>query len=185
MTPRKVRLPKQQPNSQPRYHPRQPPKKDDRLIVAVIIVVGVTLSILPTILFFVSFPTPESDSPLNPPTIEWGRVKVLSPTSVTIQFGNMSRHPIPGFLEFDLVRNDSETGLYRFPGRTNGQLVLYSGVNVGTLKYTDYHVDYDEVHPGDEILMTGLLPSSDYTIIMVWIQTGDLLDIEDFSTPAG
>jgi hypothetical protein len=115
------------------------------------------------------------------PTGQWGPYDERSNTEVWVEFARVTPEPRPTQLEIVLVRNGTDQGLYSFQTDNDGPLALASGVDVGTLTYEDY-IDNERVNTGDELRMTNLSPGSDYTLMMFWGPTGDMIATKDFST---
>jgi hypothetical protein len=167
--------------------PQSPPpsKKKDRkflVIALVVITILVMVSIISVVLYLMVIWV--GISPITIPDGQWGPPEVHSPTEVDIPFARMDDRTRPVQLEIVLVRNLTDQGIYNFYNNDDGQLTHTSGTDVGTLTYEDLEDDR-RVNPGDRIEMTELSPASDYTIIMIWAPTGDMITSGDFSTPAG
>ena len=119
----------------------------------------------------------------TPPSCAWGPVLPTSNTTAEAVFGGFSVDPAPVNLKIYLER-DGVSGVYNFPNNDDDiTLALESGTNVGTIVYRDF-VDNKRVNTGDKLMMSGLSPTSEYTIIMIWGPTGDALDTENFFMPA-
>lgn len=115
------------------------------------------------------------------PTGQWGPCDEKSNSEVWIDFARVTPEPRPTQLKIVLVRNGTYQGRYTFQTDNDGPLALVSGVDVGTLTYEDY-IDNEKVNTGDMLILTSLFPGSDYTIMMFWGATGDLIASKDFST---
>ncbi len=120
---------------------------------------------------------------LSPPTGQFAGAFATSNTAATVVFAGFSTNPEPINLLIVLERVP-EAGTYSFPNNQDGVvLTLQAGTMLGTITYRDY-ADNGRVNSGDQLLLSGLTPSSDYSIRMIWAPTGDTLDVENFSTPA-
>jgi hypothetical protein len=177
----------QQPYPPQTYYPVPPPPKPDTTVQTIVLVLVIVFVVLPVILsvvlyFFVIGLAP-SDDFSQVPSGQWGPVNLQSSTSAEISFAGMSQSVRPVQLNIYLVRNGTDEGRYTFPSNDDGQLSYADGINVGTLTYDDL-AENGRINTGDKIVMTNLSPSSDYTIIMLWGPTGDLIAQSNFSTPS-
>ena len=174
----------QQPYAQPYYYPAPPPKKEDRTILIIVVLVVVFFVVVPMIMAAVLWATVIGLTPgggTTVPTGQFGPYSEKSSTEVWLQFARVTPEPRPTQLEIIVIRNGTTQGTYNFPTNDDGQLNLVDGTDVGTLTYEDY-LDNERVNTGDEIKLTDLSPASDYTIIMFWSPTGDMIASKDFST---
>ncbi len=149
-------------------------------VIATILMVAITV-VLAAVLYIMVIGLAPSGSVV--PTGTWGARTVISSTEVTYDFGKVNPEPKPVDLEIILVRNGTDEGKFSFSTNNDGPLTLSSGVNVGTLTYADL-ADNQKVNIGDQLRMTSLTPDSDYTLKMIWGQTGDQITSASFDTPA-
>lgn len=160
-----------------------PPKKDDKKVLIIIIVVVIVVFVVPMIMAAIMYWTVIGWAPSGPviPTGTWGQKTILSPTSVAVDFGIIWPESEPMDLSIILIRNGTEQGHYVFESNGDGTLSIIGGVPVGTLTYRD-QADNQMVDAGDSILITNLLPVSDYTLRMIWSPTGDMITSTTFHT---
>lgn len=116
------------------------------------------------------------------PVGEFGDVDVVGPTSVNVDFGEISWHPRPMDLLVLLQRDPGTEGWYSFGNNGEGELILSSGQAVGTITYADLANNW-KVDIGDQLRITNLDPDSNYIIRLYWVPTGDLITSTSFSTP--
>ena len=178
----------QQPQQPPYLPPQAPPKKvDTTLVAAIVVIVVVIATVVPVTLVLFLWPseTPAED-PCQfgyVPTGVFGPVLPTSNTTVEATFAGFSRDP-PAICIKILLETGAQSGLYEFPSNEDGVvLTLSSGDDMGAITYID-NVDNEKINAGDQLLLSGLTPNSDYTIIMIWGPTGDTLDTDNFSMPA-
>jgi hypothetical protein len=165
-------------------------EENNTLKPSVLHVVGTTLlPIILTIALFYSviLLTPSPEDPCEEyiadlPTGTFGKKEILSPTSVSVEFGKIMCDPSPTKLKIILVLNESIEGLYEFQSNDDGPLLLTNGPSVGTLRYEDI-ADNGRVNAGDKLVITNLAPDSDYVIILFLAMWGDQITRTDFSTP--
>ncbi|UCD91813.1 MAG: hypothetical protein JSV43_06130 [Methanobacteriota archaeon] len=120
---------------------------------------------------------------LSPPMGQFASASATSNTTATAEFAGFSTNPEPVNLIIVLERVP-DAGSYSFPNNQDGVvLTLQAGTMLGTITYRDY-ADNELVNGGDQLLLSGLTPSSSYTIRLIWAPTGDTLDVESFNTPA-
>ena len=148
-------------------------------VIATILMVAITV-VLAAVLYIMVIAIPGGG--VQPPTGAWGAKKVLSSTEVNVDFARVTPEQRPIDLKILLVRNVTIEGAYSFASNDDGTLMLLSGTDVGTLTYSDL-VDNGKVNIGDRILMTNLMPDSEYTLHMIWAQNGDRIAQTTFSTP--
>ncbi len=107
--------------------------------------------------------------------------QATSPTSATVFFCTFSTEPRPVNLKI-VLQTETSSGNYIFPSNETGtNLVLESGHNLGTIEYVDLDND-EKVDFGDRLLVTNLVPGSNYTIKLLWMD-GSVLDSVPFFTP--
>jgi hypothetical protein len=163
-------------------HP--PPKKDDSKSLIIIVVIIVVVFVLPMVMAAVLYSIVIRPAPpmQRIPTGVWGVKTIISPTAVDVDFGIVYPEPAPMDLSIILIRNGTDQGHYVFDDNWDGTLSIIGGVPVGTLTYRDV-ADNQRVDVGDSILLTNLLPNSDYSLKMIWAPTGDQITTTYFSTP--
>lgn len=107
--------------------------------------------------------------------------KATGPTSATVYFCRFSGEPSPMNLKI-VLQTETSSGNYIFPSNETGtNLVLEFGHDLGTIEYVDLDND-EKVDLGDRLLVTNLVPGSDYSIKLLW-KDGSVLDSRSFSTP--
>ena len=166
-------------------HPHQPPRKGGRkppnfFMVWTVIAIIAMWALVVMIYIPKLVPPPP---PAYRPTGSWGSTYIVSATEVNVEFSKVVPEQRPVDLEIVLVRNETTEGMNRFSDNLDRVLNLTQGTNVGTLTYVDLTNNL-KVNAGDMIEMTDLAPDSEYTLMMVWGPTGDVIDRTTFSTPA-
>lgn len=117
------------------------------------------------------------------PSGAWGPVVPESNSTAKATFGGFSADPAPVNLKIKLQKTATDAGTYSFPG--NGDqttLKLDSGSPQGTIVYFD-NIDNSRANQGDYLMMSGLTPNTQYSIMLLW-SDGSQLDLETFSTPS-
>ncbi len=149
-------------------------------VIATILMVAITV-VLAAVLYIMVIGLAPTGSVI--PTGTWGAKTLVSNTAYNVDFGKVNPEPKPVDLELILIRNGTDEGNYSFSGNDDGALKFASGVNLGTLTYSDL-ADNQKVNIGDQLKLTGLTPRSDYTLKMIWSSTGDQITSTSFTTPA-
>ena len=150
-------------------------------VIATILMVAITV-VLAAVLYIMVINI-GGGGPSGMPTGSWGAKKILDSTSVNVDFARITPEQRPVDLEIVLVRNDTSEGKYSFSGNDDGDLILKSGADLGTLTYADL-ADNQKVNIGDHVKLRGLAPNSEYTMSMLWVPTGDQITSTTFRTAA-
>lgn len=150
-------------------------------VIATILMVAITV-VLAAVLYIMVINI-GGGGPSGMPTGSWGAKKNLDSTSVKVDFARITPEQRPVDLDIVLVRNETTEGKYSFSGNDDGDLILKSGTDLGTLTYADL-ADNQKVNIGDYVVLTGLAPNSEYTMSMLWVPTGDQITSTTFRTSA-
>jgi len=125
------------------------------------------------------FSTTSTDTPVG----QFANVAVNSNTEAVATFAKISTFPEPMKFRIFLRVNSTIWGTYEWTSNDDGTvLTLVSGDDVGTFTYRDL-AENQKVNSGDELRMTGLAPSSDFTLKLIWKANGDQIHSIDFTTP--
>ncbi len=148
-------------------------------------VVGiVAIIIAASLLVIVVYMTQGLVNGVHAPIGTWSAKAIMSPTEVTVDFGTMSSRVEPVDIRLIMVMNDTTEGMYGFHHNEDGALVFLSGTEARTLIYSDL-TDNGWIDVGDQIMLSGLSPGSDYELHMIWAPTGDRITSVAFATPTG
>lgn len=122
----------------------------------------------------------------NTPVIPTGQfyVEDTDTTTAKITFSTVFCDAPPTRLRIGL-KVDDEYSWFSFSNDESGAtLTVISGENIATIVYYDLEQN-GRVELGDYLAISGLTPDTEYTISLVWQETGDLLDTDVFTTPSG
>ena len=114
----------------------------------------------------------------------WSAKTIVSPSEVTVDFGELIPRTEPIDIKLILLMNGTTWGMYGFQHNEDGALIFLSGTEVGTLVYSDL-ADNGWIDIGDEITLSDLSPGSDYELRMIWAPAGDRITSTTFATPTG
>ncbi|UCD92121.1 MAG: hypothetical protein JSV43_07820 [Methanobacteriota archaeon] len=165
--------------------PETPPKGTSNKLIAAIVVIVVIAFVVPITLFLLlqpSEPTNGNGPPDEVPIGQFTQVHSITDTTATVEFGTLTPDTAPVWVKI-VFSTDSLSGSYNFPSNSDGTTLTHHGVDIGTMVYRDY-ADDQVISSGDELLLSELSPSTDYTVKLVWVATGDLIDSIVFSTTA-
>lgn len=161
----------------------QPPSKrgDLRLKVQILflwVVIITCVSIFIFALYIAVISGPEAP-PLNVPTGSIDDINDIGATTATVILGKIEDNPPPTRLAFQFI-NETDSVTFRW----QDNITSYQPFNKpSTIVITFNDVDgNDEVNKGDFLELTGLAPSTEYTIQLIWDPTGDNITSATFST---
>ena len=157
-------------------------RKDEEAVspvIATILMVAITVVLAAVLYIIVMSITPPQDIP---PIGTFSYSEATGSTEAEAIFGEITGDPAPTNLKF-VLQNDTSSGIYTVPSSdSETTLILSEGDNMGTLIYRD-NANNEKVNIGDLIKMKNLAAGSEYTLKMIWVPTGDLIDETTFSTP--
>ncbi|TET91707.1 MAG: hypothetical protein E3J35_01325 [Methanomassiliicoccales archaeon] len=166
--------------------PETPAKGTSNKLIAIIVIIVIIATVVPITLFLLLQPPPPTDGdnppPAVPPAGQFIGVYDITDNSATVRFGQFSYDPAPVWVKI-VMETSTLSGSYNFPSNSDGVTLTHHGLDIGTIVYRDY-ADDQLISAGDELLLSGLSASSDYTVKLVWVATGDLIDSIGFSTTA-
>jgi hypothetical protein len=111
-------------------------------------------------------------------------VEETSSTTAKVTFSHVFCDAPPTHLRILLTNNDGDTW-FSFPNNESGAtLTIISGENIATIVYYDLEQN-GRVELGDYLAISGLAPDTEYKVHLVWEATGDVLDVDVFTTPSG
>lgn len=163
----------------------QPPSKrgDLRLKVQIFflwVVIITCVSIFVFALYIAMISGPEAP-PLNVPTGSIDDIDDIGATTATVILGKIEDNPPPAPLAFRFI-NETDSVIFQWQGNaTNGSYQPFNKPTTITIIYNDVDGN-DEVNKGDFLELTGLAPSTEYTIQLIWDPTGDNITSATFST---
>jgi hypothetical protein len=175
----------------PYYYPYQPPKNDDGKIIAIVLAVVLIFTVLPTVMsavfFFLVAPS-GPNIPYGPytgaPNGSFATINPDNKTSATATFDRFYEDPPPTRMEVILENESGFSGRYAFTSDDDGPLTHIEGDYMGRITYEDIDDDRD-LNIGDYLILDGLSPDTNYTLTLIWIETGETIDRRSFTTPAG
>lgn len=166
--------------------PETPPKGTPNKLIAIIVVIVVIATVVPITLFLLLQSPPPTDGdnppPAVPPAGQFIGVYDITNNSATVRFGQFSYDPAPVWVKI-VLETSTLSGHYDFPSNLDGITLTHYGLDIGTIVYRDY-ADDQLISAGDELLLSGLSPSSDYNVKLVWVSDGDIINSIGFSTTA-
>ncbi len=119
--------------------------------------------------------------PLHIPTGSIDDIDNIGLTTATVILGKIEYDPPPTRLAFKFI-NETDSVIFQWQGNaTNGSYQPFNKPTAITITFNDVDGN-DEVNKGDFLALTGLAPSTEYTIQLIWAPTGDDITSATFST---
>lgn len=119
--------------------------------------------------------------PMNVPTGSIDDIDNIGATTATVIIGKIEDDPPPRAFAFQFI-NETDSVIFQWQGNaTNGSYQPFNKPTTIAITFNDANGN-DEVNKGDFLALTGLTPSTEYTIQLIWDPTGDDITSATFST---
>lgn len=164
----------------------QPPSKrgDLRLKVQVFFLWVVIIACVSIFIFalYIAMDSGLEAPPMNVPTGSIDDIDNIGATTATVILGKIEDNPPPAPLAFKFI-NETDSVIFQWQGNaTNGSYQTFNTPSTIAITFNDVDGN-DEVNKGDFLAVTGLAPTTEYTVQLIWDPTGDCITETSFSTP--
>lgn len=174
-------------NHNENYQENQPPSRrgDLKLKVQVFFLWVVIIACVSIFVFALYIATEDRFNPPLPiPTGSIDDIDNIGATTATVILGKIEYNPPPTHLGFRFI-NETDSVTFRWQDNiADGSYQPFNKPTTIAITFNDVDGN-DEVNKGDFLALTGLAPSTEYTIQLIWAPTGDCMTETYFSTPPG